>query len=57
MNNDIECKHKELQNLMRIQEDPSRRNKICIDGIAESAKENWEVSINYIITSNAVRLF
>ena len=57
MNNDIECKHKELQNLMRIQEDPSRRNKICIDGIAESAKENWEVSINYIVTANAARLF
>lgn len=28
VNNDIKCKHKELQNLMRIQEDRSRRNNI-----------------------------
>ena len=37
---DTECKHKELKNLMIIQEDRSRLINIRIDGIAESPEEN-----------------
>ena len=40
VNKDNECKHKEWQNLMRIQERQSRRNNIRSDGIAESPKVN-----------------
>ena len=46
VNKDIEYKHKELQNLMRIQEDRSRRNSIRIKGIVESPKENWKDTEN-----------
>ena len=46
MNKDIECKHKELQNLMKIQENWSRRNGIHIDGIVESGKQNWKDTDN-----------
>ena len=46
MNKDIECKHNKLQNLMRIQEDRSRRNNIGIGEIAESSKENWKDTEN-----------
>ena len=45
VNKDIECKHKELQNLRRLH-DRSRRNKIHIDGKAESLKVNWENTEN-----------
>ena len=40
-----ECKHKELQNLLRIQDRP-RRNNIHIDGLAESPNENWKDTEN-----------
>ena len=46
VNKDIEYKHKELQNLMRIQEDRSRRNSIRIEGIVELPKENWKDTEN-----------
>ena len=45
MNKDIQCKHEELRNLMRVQEaDPDI--KTCIYGIAESPKENWKDTEN-----------
>ena len=37
---DIECKHQELQNLMRIQENLTRRNDLLVDGTAESLIKN-----------------
>ena len=37
---DIECKHQELQNLMRIQENLTRRNDLPVDGTAESLIKN-----------------
>ena len=46
MNKDIECKHKELQNLMKIQGNWSRRNGIHIDGIVESGKQNLKDTDN-----------
>ena len=46
VNKDIEYKHKELQNLMRIQEDRSRRNSIRIEGTVELPKENWKDTEN-----------
>ena len=46
VNKDIECKHKEWQNLMRIQERQSRRNNIRSDGIAESPKVNQKDAEN-----------
>ena len=46
MNKDIECKHKELQNLMRIQEHRSRHSNIRIDGIVESSNENGKDTKN-----------
>ena len=46
MNKDIECIGKELQNIIRIQEDQSKRNNNCINGMAESPKENWNDTDN-----------
>ena len=46
MNKDIECKRKELQNIIRIQEDQSKRNNNRINGMAESPKENWNDTDN-----------
>ena len=37
---DFECKHQELQNLMRIQENLTRRNDLPVDGTAESLIKN-----------------
>ena len=49
VNKDIEYKHKELQNLMRIQEDRSRRNSIRIEGTVELPKENWKDTENKFV--------
>ena len=46
MKEDIECKHQELQNLMRIQENLTRRNDLPVDGTAESLIKNWKDTNN-----------